>query len=235
MICLNLFENLKHMDVFYGNTFNLYNIIFIFIASIIAGLGLMYNSTATILGSMLVSSIVNPLLAFIVLFMTNHFKMSFFKLLNFILLVVLSGIISVLMGYYNHVFKIFKTPTDEMKARITYTHVFVDILLALLSGFGMALAILNKDIVSRVGFTLILSITPPLVNFGLFYGEALYEYLHKTDKKGNLKGTDKKNTKIDELLHDGNQSLILSALNIMAMFSTLFITLTIMCRGQLSF
>jgi len=235
MICLNLFENLKQMDIYYGTTFNLYNIIFIVIASIIAGLGLMYNSTATILGSMLISSVVNPLLAFIVLFMTNHFKLSFYKLLNFILLVILSCIISVLMGYYNHVFKIFKTPTKEMRARITYTHVFVDILLALLSGFGLGLAILNKDVVSRVGFTLILSITPPLVNFGLFYGEALYEYLHKTDNNGNFKGTDKKNTNIKELMDNGNQSLILSALNIMAMFSTLFITLTGICRGQLSF
>ena len=91
-------------------------------------------------------------------------SISFIKLVHFFGLVLVAIIISVLAGYMNQRYRVFMTPTYEMKARIKISHVVVDVLLALLSGFGIGIAILNKDIVSRVGFAIILSITPPIIN-----------------------------------------------------------------------
>jgi uncharacterized membrane protein len=227
MLCLNLFENLEKVNILSQRSFNIFNVIFVILAACIATLGFLYNSTDAIVGSMLVSAITNPLLTFIILFLLNQYTTSLIKMFHFFSLVVVAIIISVWAGYMNQKYKVFMTPTYEMKARIKISHVVVDVLLALLSGFGIGIAILNKDVVSRVGFAIILSITPPIINFGLFFGQALYKYIN--DEK-----TVKNREEINSLFSDANRSLILSALNILAMFLTLFLTLTILCKTGVS-
>ena len=229
MNCTNLFKNFKESDIYKGITFDIYNVLFIIIATLISSLGLLYNSTPSILGSMLVSSIVNPLVSSIILIISNNYLVSAYKVFNFIVLIAICIIISFSIGLLNQYYTIFNTPTDEMLARITYTHVIVDIILALISGCGIALAILNNDMVSRVGFSLILSITPPLANFGLFYGESVYYYI----KSLNTTSEREKiilNEQIQKLSEDGNKSFILFMLNVIAMYTTLLLTLTFMCK-----
>jgi hypothetical protein len=229
MLCLNLFESLKKIDIYYGVTFNIYDISLIILASIISGLGLLYNSTSTILGSMLISSIANPLIASSIYLILNYYSKSIYKISNFFILVIICFFIALSIGYTNKVLKIFETPTKEMLSRITYTHVVVDVILALISGIALALSILNTDVIIRTGVSLILSMTPPLVNFGIFYGEILYNYLQLRKEKNNIE----KNTinkKIEKLSLDGNKSFILFMLNIIAMYTTLLLTLTILCR-----
>lgn len=226
MLCLNLFENLEKVNILSQKSFNIFNVIFVILAACIATLGFLYNSTDAILGSMLVSAITNPLLTFIILFLLNQYSVSFIKMFHFAILVIVAILISVGAGYMNQKHKVFMTPTYEMKARIKISHVVVDVLLALLSGFGIGIAILNKDIVSRVGFAIILSITPPIINFGLYCGQALYNHFNEKNTKENRE-------KIKSLVNDGTRSLILSALNILAMFLTLFLTLTILCKTNI--
>jgi uncharacterized membrane protein len=223
MFCANLLNNLEKMNIITQSRFNIFNIIFVVLASIIAALGFLYNSTDAILGSMLVSSITNPLFTFVILFLLNQYTNSIYKIFNFGFLFIIAIIISVTIGYINQKYKVFNTPTHEMKTRIKISHVIIDVILALLSGFGLGIALINKDIVSKVGFNIILAVTPPVVNFGLFYGQALFNYLHKNDKKNN-------STVIKELMENGNRSLILSGLNVLAMFLTLFLTITILCK-----
>lgn len=229
MLCLNLFESLKKIDIYYGVTFNIYDISLIILASIISGLGLLYNSTSTILGSMLISSIANPLIASSIYLILNYYSKSIYKISNFFILVAICLFIALSIGYTNKVLKIFETPTKEMLSRITYTHVIVDVILALISGIALALSILNTDVIIRTGVSLILSMTPPLVNFGIFYGEILYHYVQLRKENKNFE----KNTinkKIEKLSLDGNKSFILFMLNIIAMYTTLLLTLTILCR-----
>lgn len=226
MLCLNLFQNLQKVNILSQGKFNIFNVIFVILAACVATLGFLYNSTDAILGSMLVSAITNPLLTFIILFLLNQYTTSFIKLFHFFGLVLVAIIISVWAGYMNQKYKVFMTPTYEMKARIKISHVVVDVLLALLSGFGIGIAILNKDIVSRVGFAIILSITPPIINFGLFMGQALHRYINGEKSLETL-------MEIKSLVNDGTRSLILSALNILAMFLTLFLTITILCKTGL--
>ena len=229
MLCLNLFESLKKIDIYYGVTFNIYDISLIILASIISGLGLLYNSTSTILGSMLISSIANPLIASSIYLILNYYSKSIYKISNFFILVVICLFIALSIGYTNKVLKIFETPTKEMLSRITYTHVVVDVILALISGIALALSILNTDVIIRTGVSLILSMTPPLVNFGIFYGEILYHYVQlRKENKNSEKNTI--NKKIEKLSLDGNKSFILFMLNIIAMYTTLLLTLTILCR-----
>ena len=223
MFCENLLNNLEKMNIITQSRFNIFNIIFVVLASIIAALGFLYNSTDAILGSMLVSSLTNPLFTFVILFLLNQYTNSIYKIFNFGFLFIIAIIISVTIGYINQKYKVFNTPTHEMKTRIKISHVIIDVILALLSGFGLGIALINKDIVSKVGFNIILAVTPPVVNFGLFYGQALFNYLHKNDKKNN-------SNIIKELMENGNRSLILSGLNVLAMFLTLFLTITILCK-----
>lgn len=223
MFCANLLNNLEKMNIITQSRFNIFNIIFVVLASIICALGFLYNSTDAILGSMLISSITNPLFTFVILFLLNQYTNSIYKIFNFGFLFIIAIIISVTIGYINQKYKVFNTPTHEMKTRIKISHVIIDVILALLSGFGLGIALINKDIVSKVGFNIILAVTPPIVNFGLFYGQALFNYLHKNDKKNN-------SNIIKELIENGNRSLILSGLNVLAMFLTLFLTITILCK-----
>lgn len=224
MICANLLNNLEKINIMTQSRFNIFNIIFVVLASIIAALGFLYNSTDAILGSMIVSSLTNPLFTFVILFLINQYTNSIYKLFNFGFLFIIAIIVSVTIGYMNQSYKVFNTPTHEMKTRVKISHVIIDVILALLSGFGLGIALINKDIVSKVGFNIILAVTPPVVNFGLFYGQALFNYLHKNDQKKNNGNI------IKELMENGNRSLILSGLNILAMFLTLFLTVTILCK-----
>lgn len=225
MNCNKIYQNLESMNIITYNKLNTFNVTFTILAIFIAALGLLYNSTEAILGSMIVSAIINPLIAFIVLFMLGEYGLSFLKLGHFSFLLIISIIISVFVSYINQYFKIFRTPTYEMEARIKISHVITDIMLALLSGFGLGIAIINNDIATKIGFAIILSITPPIVNFGLFTGEALYKYLHEPNNKTNIKQREK-------LFENGIRSLMLSGLNIIAMFITLFLTLIVVCKNK---
>ena len=227
MLCTKLLNNLDKTSLIPNTKFSTFNIIFAILATIIAALGFLYNSTDAILGSMLVSSITAPLYTLVILFLLNQYANSFFKLFNFAFLVLIAIVISVSIGYMNQKYKVFNTPTYEMRTRVKISHVIIDVILALLSGFGLGIAILNKNIVSKVGFNIILSVTPPIVNFGLFYGQALFNYIHKQNDKNNKKN-------IKNLMEDGNKSLILSALNILAMFLTLFLTIIILCKANVN-
>lgn len=233
MICLNLLDNLKNIDYLQGFHINSYNIILMCMATIISSLGLLYNNTASILGSMLISSIGAPIITSVILFVNDQYLKSFSKLFNFGVLVLVCILISTLIGFINTEYLIFQTPTSEMLARITYTHVIVDVLLALASGIVLGLAVLNKDLISRAGVSLILSITPPLANFGMFYGQILNNYTKYLSLSSNNKSEKKEKEilekKMSKLSEDGNKSFILFLLNVVSMYTTLLITLIFIC------
>jgi hypothetical protein len=231
MLCLNLLKKIDKKD--YNNSFslNVYNVLLIILASFIAGLGLLYNSTPAILGSMLISSLSAPLITSIIFFISNSYLKSLAKILNFIILVMICLVISVMIGYVNRSFSILKTPTPEMLSRITYTHVVIDVGLALLSGVCLALSVVNSDLLTKTGVSLILSFTPPLVNFGIFYGEIIYYYIKRHTEDIEEKEKEILDKKMDKLADDGNKSFILFLLNVIAMYATLLLTLVILCKN----
>ncbi len=231
MLCLNLLKNLKKIDYHHGFGINIYNILLIILASFIAGLGLLYNSTPAILGSMLISSLGAPLITSIILFISNSYIQSLYKIVNFVILVSICLIISITIGYVNKLFSILKTPTPEMLSRITYTHVIIDVSLALLSGICLALSLVNSDLLTKTGVSLILSFTPPLVNFGIFYGEILFYYIKKHTEDIGDKEKEILDKKMDKLADDGNKSFILFLLNVLAMYVTLMLTLILLCKN----
>ena len=79
MVCLNLFENFKKIDMYRGFSLNIYNILLMILASLISGLGLLYNNTPAILGSMLISPLGSPIVANIIYLLTKQgIKMKYF-------------------------------------------------------------------------------------------------------------------------------------------------------------
>ena len=213
-----------------GFSLNIYNILLMILASLISGLGLLYNNTPAILGSMLISPLGSPIVANIIYLLTNSYKKSLYNLINFIIIVQICMFIGILIGFINRNFSILKTPTPEMLSRITYTHVIIDAALAGLSGICLGLSLINSDLLIKTGVSLILSFTPPLVNFGIFYGEALYYYFQKIFDKPGEKKLNQISKKISKLTDDGNKSLILFFLNLITMYITLVITLFIVCK-----
>lgn len=228
MVCLNLIENMKKIKMFNTTIFNINDIILMILASLIAGLGLLYNSTASILGSMLVSPLTDTIGKSSIYFINNLFSNLGNELSNIGILLIICIFISISIGYLNKEFLIIKTPTAEMLSRITYSHVIIDVALAALSGISLGLAVVNKDVLIKSGVTLILSLTPPLVNFGIFFGEVIYYYFKQryTNDKKEVELYDKK---INKLMNDGNKSFILFLLNLISVYITLIITLYIIC------
>lgn len=231
MLCLNLLKNLKKIDYHGGFGINVYNVLLMILASFIAGLGLLYNSTPAILGSMLISSLGAPLVTSVIYFISNIYLKSLGKILNFFILVGICLTISITIGYVNRAFSILETPTPEMLSRITYTHVVIDVSLALLSGVCLALSLVNSDLLTKTGVSLILSFTPPLVNFGIFYGEILYYYIRRHTEDIGDKEKKILDKKMDKLADDGNKSFILFLLNVIAMYATLMLTLVLLCKN----
>lgn len=228
MVCLNLIQNIE-ISSKTKSFFNINNIILIILATLISGLGLLYNSTAAILGSMMISPLSKPILVNVIYIINNLYSKSIYQILNFIILFSICLFISVTIGYLNREFLIMKTPTAEMLSRITYTHVIIDVALAALSGVALGIALTNNNIMIETGVALILSITPPLVNFGIFYGEIIYYKIQKylTDSKKVRELIDKK---INKLFDDGSKSFLLFLLNIISLYITLIITLYILCK-----
>lgn len=190
-----------------------HNILYTIMGGLLGALGLLYNSNPVILGSMLVSPLGSPLFGAISGIITKESKYMLSGVSNFILLATICIIIGMIIGFVNDIYLLFKTPTSEMKKRVTTKHMIINILIALISGVTLAFAKLNRDFVVIAGINLTVSILPPLVNAGLYYGKYLIN-----------KVTDK-----DKLLRSGTTSLILALANIIGIIITAYITLRIIC------
>lgn len=190
-----------------------YNILYAILGGLLGGLGLLYNSNAVVLGSMLVSPLGSPLFSAISGIITNESKYVLSGSSNLLLLATLCVIIGIIMGFINDIYSFFKTPTNEMEKRVTIQYIIIDILIALIAGVTIALAKFKRDFVVIAGINLAVSILPPLVNAGLYYGKYLKN--NSADK--------------DKLLRNGTTSLTLALANIIGIIITAYITLRIIC------
>ncbi|XP_067124246.1 uncharacterized protein [Centruroides vittatus] len=158
-----------------GGTLNFDFLLFACVASMVAALGLMENSSVNIVASMLISPIMGPIMA-----------ITFGAVIRDKSLVV-TGIKTELLGLslclcsgftFGLIFGNFADnwgspgpwPTSEMAGRGMTRSLWIGVLVALPSGAGVALSVLGGNSSSLVGVAISASLLPPTVNCGLLWG-----------------------------------------------------------------
>ena len=212
-VCSKLIKNIR--DVNYVSVLNVgkIDIIYAILGGILGGLGFLYNSSDVVLGSMLVSPLTSPLLRSISGLITNEYKYTLNGILSVIVLSTIIVLIGVGMGYGNEYFDFFDSPTEEMRKRITVKYMIVAFIIALIAGITVGISTYYKDYVVIAGISLTVSILPPLINAGLYYGDFLY---HPEKDKNTF-------------YRDFLTSLFLAFVNMLGIMITAYLTLKQMC------
>ncbi|XP_042897542.1 uncharacterized protein [Parasteatoda tepidariorum] len=149
-------------------------IMFVFIASCIAALGLSENSAIIIVAAMLISPIMGPIMAF-----TFGITIRDKKLIKMALRTELIGLTTCLIsgflfgficGNFSETWGAGKWPTPEMAGRGALRSLWAGCLIALPSGAGVAMSVLGGNGSSLVGVAISASLLPPTVNCGILWG-----------------------------------------------------------------
>jgi uncharacterized hydrophobic protein (TIGR00271 family) len=140
------------------------------VASVLAGLGLVSNSSATIIASMLVSPIMGPVVGLAYGTTICDWKMvkrsirtECFSLMFCILVGAVIGAITGKTGLVDD------WPTSEMKSRGQVDNFLVALPVAFFSGLGVAVSLLDDQTNSLVGVAISASLLPPAVNAGILW------------------------------------------------------------------
>ncbi len=155
-------------------------LVILFCAIIIASVGLQVNSTAVVIGAMLVSPIMGAILSIGYSLATYDFKL-LRKGLFYLFLQMLIAILGSMLYFY---LSPIKTPSEELIARTSPT--FFDVLIALFGGIAGIIGITRIEKTNVIpGVAIATALMPPLctVGYGLaigdseFYSSALYLFL----------------------------------------------------------
>jgi len=143
-----------------------------FIASTLAGIGLITSNAVVTVASMLVSPIMGPVLAITFggtlrdgQLVKNGFASELKALLLCVIIGLLLGLICVAAGWDT----VDNWPTEEMENRAQVTGLLVGIAIAIPSGMGVALSVLGNNTSSLVGVAISASLLPPAVNAGILW------------------------------------------------------------------
>ena len=138
---------------------NLYILIF---AILIASIGLNVNSTAVVIGAMLIS----PLMGVIINFAFGIASQDFSRARNSILRLIIQIVASIMTSTLYFVISPLNTFSSELMARTTPT--FWDVLIAFFGGFSAIIALTRKSSVSNVipGAAIATALMPPLCTVG---------------------------------------------------------------------
>lgn len=146
-----------------------YNVLLL-TASIIAGLGLVSNSTTTVIASMLVSPIMGPVVGMAYGATIHDYRLLRKAIKTETISIIFCIVIGVLIGVCTGPTELSKDwPTDEMYTRGTWQNFFVALPVALFSGFAVAVGLLDDQVSSLVGVAISASLLPPAVNAGILF------------------------------------------------------------------
>ncbi len=136
----------------------------VLLSSLIASLGLLQNSTAVIIGAMLIAPLMAPLMGFALGLTQGKPHLMQEALLTILKAILLVLALTALLGTIWPV----KTPTDEMLARGTPS--LLDLMVALFSGAVGAYALARKEVSSTLaGVSIAAALMPPLCTVGMAY------------------------------------------------------------------
>ncbi|KAK3921056.1 hypothetical protein KUF71_010271 [Frankliniella fusca] len=151
-------------------------LLLLIVASLVAAVGLVEDSTVILVASMLISPLMGPVMAATFGTMINDRSLKRMGLVNECvgLLICLSiGLLTGLgLGFLDR-----PVPTTEMVDRGQLRSLWVNIVIAVLSGAGIAIALLRDNTGSLVGVAISASLMPPAVNAGLLWAMAFVFFM----------------------------------------------------------
>merc|ERR1719495_1601766 len=159
-------------------------ITFVVIASVIAAGGLAVNSTVSVVASMLVSPIMGPVLAVTFGTMIRTQDNATLMIQGMwveaisLLICMLVGFIVSLCFIGLDVTEFYEWPTGEMTGRGQPKVMYEGLLIAVPSGVGVSIGLLDSDMCPLVGVAISASLLPPAVNTGMLLA---YSWLGKFD------------------------------------------------------
>ncbi|MGB5910863.1 MAG: TIGR00341 family protein [Promethearchaeia archaeon] len=150
--------------------------LFIMIAAFIAGAGLILNSAAVIIGSMIISPLMGPILGVSYGIISKNYILVKKGILGQLLSIIIAIGIGVLLASLAFLFLSSPSITDEMFSR-NFPTVF-DVIVSIGAGLAVGFAITGIIQSSLVGIAIAISLMPPAVNIGvsLIYGNLLLSF-----------------------------------------------------------
>lgn len=156
-----------------GGDFNFDFLMLLFLAGCIAFMGLIENSTVTLVASMLVSPLMGPILSGIFGSVIRDRKLRNQGIKNEIISLCLCLTMGFTFGLifapWIDTYGVPQWPTPEMQARGQLRTLIGGALIATPSGAGVAMSILGGNSGSLVGVAISASLLPPAVNCGLLW------------------------------------------------------------------
>jgi uncharacterized hydrophobic protein (TIGR00341 family) len=159
-----------------GMELNIDFYLFIMIAAIIAAAGLILNSVAIIIGSMIISPLMGPILGVSYGMISKNYLLVKKGILGQFLSIIIAIVIGALLA--SLAFLAYNSPsiTNEMMSR-KFPTVF-DLVVSIGAGLAVGFAITGKIQSSLVGIAIAVSLMPPAVNIGLalIYGDLVLSF-----------------------------------------------------------
>jgi len=182
------------------------------IASILAGIGLITNSSVILVASMLVSPIMGPVMGLTFGTCIEDWSLVKYSFVNESLALTGCIVVGLLIGLPCGFTNMAETewPTAEMQGRGEAVGLITGLAIAIPSGMGVCLSILGGNTSSLVGVAISASLLPPAVNAGLCFMQAI---LLASGAVSNDKGTDAKDYAVIAAI-----SFALTALNILCIW-----------------
>lgn len=185
-------------------SFEYYN--YIIVASFIALIGLITDSATTIIASMVISPVMNYVLALTFGVFLNDKKIVWSGILGIMQSLCICIIVGISGGLF---FSKTLVLTNEILQRTDLRNVYWGIFIATLSGFATASSLVSNKSHNMIGIAISTSILPPAVNFGLLLPNSLW----------NLDNS--------VLLHKVTTSILLTCSNIISLFLSIIFMLFI--------
>jgi uncharacterized hydrophobic protein (TIGR00341 family) len=146
---------------------NLTYALFVILSAVVVALGLIKNSTAVVIGGMVIAPLLGPVIALAFSSILGDFKLAKQAFISVVMGIALALAVSVLFSF---IF-IYPENSHEFLSR-TYVDI-ADMILALASGAAGALAILKRLPGSLVGVMVAVALLPPTVVLGMSLGSLM--------------------------------------------------------------
>lgn len=147
---------------------NLSYLMYILLSSVVVTIGLIKNSSAVIIGGMVIAPLLGPVMALAFASILGDFRLLRGAVVSSFIGMGLAMAVSVIMGW-------FFTPPVHSEEFISRTHVNVeDIVLAFVSGAAGAISIIKKEASAFVGVMVAVALMPPIVVVGMSMAAGLW-------------------------------------------------------------
>eukprot|EP00755_Sulcionema_specki_P006728 Sspe_Gene.36242::Locus_17536_Transcript_1_1_Confidence_1.000_Length_2174::g.36242::m.36242 len=203
-------------DIRTGTDLTVEYLFMVSVAAVVAGLGLASNSVVVVVASMLISPIMGPILGQVMGAIIMDKSLCLHGLLTELVGLALCLVWGLIISFcFWNWGDFYDWPTNEMVSRGETSGLAMGVGVAIPSGAGVALSLLQKNANSLVGVAISASLLPPAVNAGMMYGYSIVGPRNLTRNGEPIPDS--------ELVDKGTISLCLTLVNIVCIFISAYL------------